>query len=324
VEVGSPEPSQSATADSAADLQFRTEPNSFGLYRVYSGRLPTYDPDLVVRIDDVCDSGNFNIQPDVSLSRPWWSAFGSSLDTIQNNFFAPFLNATVFRLMSWFYSTSSLKSLSELQRLVDKVINQDDFQKEDLQDFNANREAALLDTHTAKAKVGPAFLGNDGWTITSVKISVPCPGVEYSSERDAPTFEVHDLFIRRPLEVLKDAFNELSAERMHIRPYELWWQEDADHPPERCYSELYNSNAFLEEQRELDDSRGSISNTESPAIENVIAGYMFYSDSTHLANFGTASLWPAYTAFGNVSKYTRCKPTTFSIHHQAYFPKVSI
>ena len=35
-----------------------------------------------------------------------------------------------------------------------------------------------------------------------------------------------------------------------------------------------------------------------PEYEVVVA-----ADSTHLANFGMAALWPIYTYFGNLSKY---------------------
>ncbi|KAK7679638.1 hypothetical protein QCA50_017350 [Cerrena zonata] len=50
---------------------------------------------------------------------------------------------------------------------------------------------------------------------------------------------------------------------------------------------------------------------------------MLYSDSTHLANFGDASLWPLYLYFGNQSKYERVRPATGSCHHVAYIPKLS-
>ena len=54
----------------------------------------------------------------------------------------------------------------------------------------------------------------------------------------------------------------------------------------------------------------------------VILALMIWSDSTHLASFGTASLWPIYLYFGNLSKYTRAKPSSFAAHHLAYIPKV--
>ncbi|KAF9494120.1 hypothetical protein BDN71DRAFT_1393819 [Pleurotus eryngii] len=59
-----------------------------------------------------------------------------------------------------------------------------------------------------------------------------------------------------------------------------------------------------------------------PHIETIIAAYMFWSDSTHLVNFGTTSLWLLYMFFGNCSKYLRLKPTLHHCHHQAYIPSL--
>jgi hypothetical protein len=63
--------------------------------------------------------------------------------------------------------------------------------------------------------------------------------------------------------------------------------------------------------------------SDNPNTEVAIAPILVWSDSTHLANFGTASLWPIYIFFGNLSKYTRGKPTAFAAHHLAYIPSVS-
>jgi hypothetical protein len=57
-------------------------------------------------------------------------------------------------------------------------------------------------------------------------------------------------------------------------------------------------------------------------LEAFVVSALLYSDSTHLASFGTASLWPIYLFLGNVSKYIRSKPTSFSAHHIAYIPTV--
>ena len=57
-------------------------------------------------------------------------------------------------------------------------------------------------------------------------------------------------------------------------------------------------------------------------LEIVIAGIMLWSDATHLASFGNASLWPIYLFFANQSKYIRSRPTAFAAHHLAYIPTV--
>jgi len=49
---------------------------------------------------------------------------------------------------------------------------------------------------------------------------------------------------------------------------------------------------------------------------------MFWSDTTHLANFGTAKLWPIYMFFGNLSKYTRAEPSSHACYHVAYIPSL--
>ena len=45
---------------------------------------------------------------------------------------------------------------------------------------------------------------------------------------------------------------------------------------------------------------------------------MFWSDSTHLANFGTAKLWPIYMMLGNLSKYVCALPSSGACMHIAY------
>lgn len=55
-----------------------------------------------------------------------------------------------------------------------------------------------------------------------------------------------------------------------------------------------------------------------PDVEHVVTAISVYSDSTHLINFGTTSLWPIYTYVLNLSKYFQFKPSMFTAHHLAY------
>ena len=77
------------------------------------------------------------------------------------NSFAPFLNATSYHLMSWFYNLSSSKSLSDLDRLVNDVIFADDFNRDDLQDFSAACEAKRMDASSESIH----FSAVDGWHL---------------------------------------------------------------------------------------------------------------------------------------------------------------
>ncbi|KAJ3017812.1 hypothetical protein NUW54_g498 [Trametes sanguinea] len=47
-----------------------------------------------------------------------------------------------------------------------------------------------------------------------------------------------------------------------------------------------------------------------------------YSESTHLTDFGHASLWPISIYFLTQSKYTRGHPSVFPVHHLAYIPSL--
>lgn len=104
-----------------------------------------------------------------------------------------------------------------------------------------------------------------------------------------------------------------------MTPYEEFVQTSPDQPPIRVYGETYTANAHIQFHKDVQDSPRPPGDT----MEHVVAAIMLWSDSTHLANFGNAALWPCYLAFGNQSKYTRAKPTSFSSHHLAYIPSVS-
>lgn len=58
-------------------------------------------------------------------------------------------------------------------------------------------------------------------------------------------------------------------------------------------------------------------------IENVVVPMILYTDSTHLTNFGSASLWPGYIFFGLLSKYISAIPEAHAVHHFVYMPEVS-
>ena len=193
-----------------------------------------------------------------------------------------------------------------------------DFDKTDLEGFRAAKELDRLDSYQGGLQA--AFSKSDGWKETSVKIHLPADGVAHPSEASAPEFEIPGLFYRKPLEVIKSALREVSAEKFHITPFTMLQKSmEPDAPPERIYSEIYNSDAMIEEH----DKVRSQSHASGCNLETVIVAVMLWSDSTHLASFRTASIWPIYMYLGNLSKYARGKPTSFAAHHLAYIPKVS-
>ncbi|KAG1838714.1 hypothetical protein DFJ58DRAFT_733659 [Suillus subalutaceus] len=176
------------------------------------------------------------------------------------------------------------------------------FDRADLQGFRAAKEIERLDMyHGDPEDIRSSVSANDGWQETSVKIRIPADGVAHKSLEDAPEFSIPGLFYRRPIEIIKNAFHEASAEHFHFTPFEQHYLPSPDRPPERIYSKIYTSPAMLEEH----DCIRSQPREDGCTLETVVAAIMLWSDSTHLASFGTTSLWPIYLFLGNQSKYDR-------------------
>ena len=312
-----PPPSRRVLSPVSAPTGYKTPPNAYGIYRLYRSGRPSYTPDDLYSLRQVSDGDTFSRDPDSNIvgNRPWWSLDKSSQD-IQEQYFSPFPNASVFRMMSWFHSGSNLKSFGELDRLIREVILAHDFKREDFIGFRASREGGRLDKQDDEPQ--SRFSAEDGWIETTVNISLPADGIRHSSEADAPQFAVPGLFYRPLLEVIRAALHDTAAEHFHIFPFETYWNPSSNSSSERIYTELYTSDAFITEHEKLR------AQPQEPGcdLDTVIVAIMLWSDSTHLANFGTASLWPIYLYIGNQSKYTRGKPTSFAVHHLAYIPKV--
>jgi hypothetical protein len=277
-----------------------TEPNGFGLYRQYT-RAPRIDPEDDITLD--------NLQNLVETPR-------ESVSGAITGFYHPFPNATTFWLLHWFYQGSPTKSKADLDSIVCNVICAEDFDQADVKDFSTDRELARLDKY---GRTNSPFLAEDGWREGVVKIHVPNTKSKFVSESVAPAFEISGVHYRPLLEVIKGAFQSPDVKRYHWVPFKLF--HHSPDGPVHVYSDIYNSNAMLEEDAKIQALPRDPS--DDPDSEVAIAPILVWSDSTHLTTFGTASLWPIYIFFGNQSKYTRGKPSSYAAHHLAYIPSVS-
>jgi hypothetical protein len=223
----------------------------------------------------------------------------------------PFFNSTTDRIIDWNYRYPGVMSIAGLDSLVHDVILAPDFDREHLVSFSAARELKRLDDYSSNSGL---FLAEEEWKQATV--SIPLPPEDNMNRKKIYTFEVHGVHYRSVLDVIKTAFRESTD--FHFTPFQFFWQPFNNAPAQRIISELYNSDAFLQEHQQVwAQQLDSECN-----LERVVAALMLWSDATHLANFGTASLWPVYLYFGNQTKYKRCKPSAFAVHHIAYLPKV--
>ncbi|KIL62147.1 hypothetical protein M378DRAFT_13086 [Amanita muscaria Koide BX008] len=201
--------------------------------------------------------------------------------------------------------------------LVHSVLLAPDFDVTHLQGFRSSREAERLDKFVDETN--SVFTASDGWIQTTLELPLPCEKIKHQSETAAPKFNIEGVYHRRVIDIIKSAVRQTAAEHFHIAPFTAYWKPSDDSPPERVFSELYTADAFIEEQRKID----ALPQLPEEEHEKVIIGLMLWSDSTRLANFGNASLWPVYLYIANQSKYMRVKPKSFSAHHVAYIPKLN-
>ncbi|KIY48733.1 hypothetical protein FISHEDRAFT_65631 [Fistulina hepatica ATCC 64428] len=167
-----------------------------------------------------------------------------------------------------------------------------------------------------------------GFSEVSVHIPLPSGNRPQCGEglTEPQLVEVPSLYRCKLVPLIQDVFTQPSADKFHFTPYRLFHEipvTAADTPEakhaEHIYGELYESEEFILEHdrvQQLDlhpDDAGC-------KLEHVVAALMFWSDSTHLADFGTAKMWPIYMFLGNLSKYEHAKPTSGACHHLAYIP----
>ena len=133
------------------------------------------------------------------------------------------------------------------------------------------------------------------------------------------TFTIPGLLYRKLTAVIRAAFSSPLASHLHFSPFKLFHKFPSGE--EQVFSELYNSDVFIEEHDNV-QCAPLPPNEPDCKQEKAIAALMFWSDSTHLANFGTTKLWPIYLLFGNVSKYIRGQPNLGACQHIAYIPSL--
>ncbi|KAJ3804430.1 hypothetical protein F5876DRAFT_83171 [Lentinula aff. lateritia] len=205
----------------------------------------------------------------------------------------PFNNMSTYRIMQWLNTGSSLKSEGEATRLVEEVLMAPDFNVEDLKGFKAHRENLRAD----KAKLPESSNYLAGFETASVDIRVPS--------------------------VIREAFSGPLSDKIHFSPFKLFHQLPLSNEEIRVHGELYTSDSFIQAHDKI--QRVPLPPEESDCkLERAVAVVMLWSDATHVANFGTAQMWPIYLMLGNISKYVRALPDSGTCHHLAYIPLCAI
>lgn len=286
-------PNEPATGHSGLQVLkvTRTTPNTFGLFREYYGELPPtsqHEPDAETALTNL---------------------MGGNLDD-PKDLYAPYPNASSYRLHHWHWTTGAVKSHGNFKMLVDDVLLSEGFTLDDLRGTNWDKLNSIMGGSST------FFDPGDGWMSGQVSVSVP------SGRRNVPPrdFLVGGLQYRSIVGVVRNTFGSVGAKKFHFIPYKLLWQPRTEgFLEQQIHGEYYNSPSWINEHIKLQQSPRE----PGCSLPRGIAAIMLWSDSTHLTDFGDRSLWPIYLQFGNQSKYTRGKPTSRAFHHLAYLPKVS-
>ncbi|KAJ7588691.1 hypothetical protein C8J56DRAFT_785328, partial [Mycena floridula] len=297
----SPQPSRASTlarsSMSPVPQTIVTEPNEWGVYRMYL-EWPSRQP------NDDDNSDYLFAAPNFADSSPAW---------------APFENVTTFRIIDWSYNGGG-NSLAGLDQLVHKVILAPDFDAAHLENFNSKRALETLKKYSASGSQQPFFRASDGWLSGTVTLRLPGKSLrtgKYCKEMAAPFATVANIPYRSLLEVIGAAFqNKREFSSYNLKGFREMWKPSQHEAPELMYGEVYASAEYLAMEADI-RARNS-----SSRYEIVVVPIMKYSDATHLANFGTASLWPMYVSVGLLSKYIRAKPSALASHHVLYFPSL--
>ncbi|KAL5531050.1 hypothetical protein ACEPAG_3926 [Sanghuangporus baumii] len=287
-------------------VPYTSPQDDYELYRVYPDR-PIDDPDSSLELDDVCDAENFDV--------PLKDSHIPFLLQYVKTFCAPFDNISTFLLTDWANREVEKKTYEEIDYLVQNVLLHPDFKIEDLRNYVAKREHDRLDNYTAGQNITSKFqdlTDADGWREGLVKLKLPAEDRKRrpAGEEEAPSLEIGGIYYRPFLETVYKALDDSNAPPFHYSPYREYWNT------ERIYGELYSSDAWLEAHKEVQ------AKSKEDGIENSVLPILLYSDSTHLANFGTASLWPLYMYLGGHSRYVHRKTSESTCHHLAYIPSL--
>jgi hypothetical protein len=306
-------PSPSPSAVESILVPFETEPDDTGLYRVYA-TCPTFIPADGTTLNTVTDAPTL----DCGLPAQKQSKLLAGLppaDVGVDELFHAFTNPTCGLMMAWQYSGTNAKSFAKFDRL-GTFFEDPLFRSEDAIGITHARESKLLDKYLDD-KTNP-FREEHSWRESTARIRLPKEKQRWASEEDAPELEIPGVYHRSLVDIITAVFEDDVSQTFNMTPFSQHWKV-SEEKTIQVFSEAYSSPAMLDAYTDI----SALPRNPDDNLERVVASLMFWSDSTHLTNFGDASMWPFYLFFGNQSKYTRGKPTASACHHVAYIPNVS-
>ena len=290
-----PEPVQEPVAllrpDTSTTSSLHSPPNQFHVFRVLT------EPQ---RQENPATQGQLTVEPQITH---------------------PFRNDAYFEMMKTTVLAPSSKTPRGSDDIVEKIIDRR-LNDKDLVGYKSETQLKVLDKYSRTSPIagGP-------WRSASVKVKMPRKGAANkkdklapTTERNAPEIEVHGIQHRSLVDLIISKVQQSSTSKPFTgTPFTEWWCPPQSTKPIRIYGEAYSSDVAI---KLYEDIKKVPPPPDHPNIQSVVVLVMLGSDATHLADFGTASLWPVYVFFGNESKYETSKQSQSPAYHLAYLPKV--
>ncbi|KAF9226856.1 hypothetical protein BS17DRAFT_794281 [Gyrodon lividus] len=207
--------------------------------------------------------------------------------------------------MCWQYSGSNLKLAAELNHL-GSFIQDPQFEPALEDSFNHDHKQKLIEKYLyPKSNI---FSADHGWKASSVPVPLPHEQTKFQSSKcnpSIPVLMVDGVHHRDITNIIISVFQDEISSTYHMISFEEYWKPDpGDSDPIRVFSEAYTSPQYLDTYQQVN----SLPHKDGDDLKHVVAPLMLWSNATHLANFGDASLWPL--------NYTS------ACHHVAYIPTV--
>ncbi|KAF8196232.1 hypothetical protein K438DRAFT_1967951 [Mycena galopus ATCC 62051] len=225
----------------------------------------------------------------------------------------PYPNISSWLFGKWFWNDGTDKSKSSRKKLLDILLS-GVFELDDLRGVNFDKIDNILGT----VDTSEMQCEGNGWKTSTVTIKIPigkkatkaarrdrAAAAQTAKHNDQINPDTDDVetqkfaiprFHHRSLVHIICSIIEFdgAAKSFHWHPYEQYWTPAVPWAlPDRVHDELYCSPAWIEADRKLQASPP----VPGCTLPRVIAGLMFWSDATHVAQFGQAKLWPIYAYF---------------------------
>lgn len=284
-------------------IPYQTLSDSFGQFRIYDTK-PTSIPDTAGDLADACDIRVASNPQNPTVSR------------CVPDIIAPCPNVSAFRLQYWHWNQGDKKSKGARESLVRDVISAPDFVPSDVTGLDWDSMDRSLASNTLDKSTG--------WDDKSLPLKIPprnpAAVTEFKSNPERGTVHVPGFKHRSLVSAVTHAFSNNDVSSFHYVPYTSKCKDPLTSKIYPTYGEVYES----QRMRDAYEAVQKVKLDEPCPHPRCPAMIMVFSDATQLANFGRATAWPIRVAFGNQSKYERCKARSRNHYEVGFIPSVSV